>query len=93
MSIFAGCKSYAGKWQVKSIEPMPQEDKDAVASAHVVNSQYGLSCCFMMKAGNMFFKPMDSTCNVAAGEVLNLDDIKVVTLERQGDADIQKIRI
>ena len=24
---------------------------------------------------------------------LNLDDIKVVTLERQGDADIQKIRI
>lgn len=72
---------------------MPQEDKNLVASAHVVNSQYGMSACFLMKAGNMFFIPMDSTCNVAPGQALNLDDIKVVTLERQGNADIQKIRI
>lgn len=92
MSIFAGKRSYAGKWKVKSVEPMPQEDKNATASAHVVNSQYGLSCCFMMKAGNMFFIPMDENCNASAGDALNLDKIKVVTLEKQGEADITRIR-
>lgn len=93
MSIFSGCKSYAGKWQVKSVEAIPAEDRSAIKSAHVVNSQYGLSVCFIMKAGNMFFKSLDETSQASAGDEVNLDTAKVVTLERQGDADIQKIRI
>ena len=93
MSIFAGKQSYAGKWMIKSIEPMPQEDKDAVASAHVVTSQYGFSVCFLMKAGNMFFIPIDQNCNVSPGDAVNLDEIKVITFERPGNADITKIRI
>ena len=92
MSIFSGLTSYAGKWQVKSVAPMSAEDIASVASAHVVNSQYGLSCCFMMKAGNMHFIPMDQNCSTAPGEVLDLNKVKVVTLEKQGEADIQRIR-
>lgn len=93
MSIFSGKQSYAGKWQVKAIEEIPAEDKSAIASAHVVNSQYGLSVCFMMKAGNMFFIPVDSNSQCNVGDTVNLDKAKVITLERPGDNDIQKIRI
>jgi hypothetical protein len=92
MSIFSGLQSYAGKWSVKSVESMSAEDIAMVSSAHVVNSQYGLSCCFMMKAGNMHFIPMDQNCTTAPGEVLDLNKVKVITLEKQGEADIQRIR-
>lgn len=86
-------KSYAGNWQIKSVEPMPQIDKDACQSAHVVESQYGLSVCFMMKAGNRFFKSLDTACDAKPGDAVNLDNVKVVILSRPGDADIMKVRI
>lgn len=93
MSIFSNSKSYAGNWNVKSVTPIPQDDIDNIKSAHVVNSQYGLSVCFLMKAGNMFFIPVDKNSNVNPGDNVDLSQAKVVTFERQGDADIQKIRI
>jgi hypothetical protein len=93
MSIFSGLQSYAGKWQVKSVSDFNAEDKALVSRASVVNSQYGLSVCFMMKAGNMHFIPVDQNCNASAGDEVNLDTARVVTLEKQGEADIQRIRI
>lgn len=93
MSIFSGCTSYAGKWEVTSVNPMPKEDIEAVQSAHVVNSQYGLSVCFMMKAGNRFYIPLDSNSEAAEGDAVNLQDAKVVILSKQGEADIQRIRL
>lgn len=91
-SMFTG-KSYAGNWQVKSVEAIPEIDKQAIESAHIVNSQYGLSVCFMMKAGNRYYKALDTLSNAKEGDVVNLETAKLVTLSRQGDADIQKIRV
>lgn len=93
MSIFSGLQSYAGKWQVKSVKAFPAEDKALVDRATVVNSQYGLSVCFMMKTGNMHFIPVDQNSNVNAGDVVNLDSAKIVTLEKQGEEDILRVRV
>lgn len=94
MSIFSNCTSYAGSWEVKSVGAIPEEDKKAIQSAHVVNSQYGLSVCFMMKAGNRFYIPVDeqnSTCE--EGDAVDLDKAKIVMLGKQGEADIQRVRV
>lgn len=93
MSIFSGCKSYAGKWQVKSVSPMPQEDIEAVSSAHLVNSDYGLSVCFIMKTGNLHFIPLDQNSEGAAGDAVDVSKASVVVLGKQGEADIQRIRL
>lgn len=93
MSIFSGLPSYAGKWQVKSVNEFSAEDKALVSRATVVNSQYGLSVCFMMKAGNMHFIPVDQNSNVNAGDEVNLDSAKIVTLGKQGESDIQRVRV
>lgn len=92
-SMFSNSKLYAGNWTVKSIVPISEEDKNRIQSAHVVNSQYGLSACFIMKSGGMFFKGIDNQSNVAVGDPIDINTAKLVTLQRQGDADIQKIRI
>lgn len=93
MSIFSGCKSYKGKWEVTSIEPISKEDIEAVESAHIVNSQYGLSVCFVMKAGNVFYKPVDQNSTCSVGDVVDLTKAKSITLSKQGEADIIRIRV
>lgn len=93
MSIFSGLQSYAGKWNVKSVADFTPEDKALVSRATVVNSQYGLSVCFMMKAGNIHFIPVDQNCSANAGDEVNLNSAKIVTLEKQGEDDIQRVRI
>jgi hypothetical protein len=47
----------------------------------------------MMKAGNMHFIPVDQNSNASAGDAVDLNTAKVVTLEKQGEADIQRVRI
>jgi hypothetical protein len=91
-SLFVNCKSYAGKWSVDSVSPFDAEDLAAISSAHVVNSSYGLSCCFMMKSGVMHFIPMDETCDAVAGESIDLTKAKVVTLTKPGECPIKRIR-
>lgn len=92
MSIFSGLKSYAGKYIVKSVEAMSEEDKALVREAVVMTSQFGLSCCFMMKAGNMHFIPMEKDAPVDPGLVLDLNHLRLVTLSKDGEADIVRVR-
>lgn len=93
MSIFKDLQSYAGKWQVKSVENFTEEDKSLVSRAHVVSSQYGLSVCFFMKRGNMHFIPLDQNCNAGVGDEVDLNSAKLVTLEKDGEADITRVRL
>ena len=50
-NIFANLRTYAGKWSEKSRRGFTAEEINAVSSAAVVNSNYGLSVCFMMNSG------------------------------------------
>lgn len=93
MSVFSGLMTYAGKWNVKSVEAFPTEDANLVASATVVNSQFGMSVCFVMKSGGMHFIPTDQNSNCNPGDSVDLSKAQVVTLCKDGEADIQRIRI
>ena len=93
MNIFSALRIYAGKWSEKSIESFKAEEIALVDKAQVVESQYGLSVCFFMKAGGQSYIPLDQNSSAAVGDTVDLTKAKVVTLQKQGENDIYRVRI
>ena len=90
-NIFANLRTYAGKWSEKSRRGFTAEEINAVSSAAVVNSNYGLSVCFMMKAGGMTYIPLSRDSKLTEGASIDLNSASLITLSRQGDED--KVRV
>ena len=91
MNIFAALRVYAGKWQLKDSRSFTTDEITAVQSATVVDSQYGQSVCFMMKAGGTTFIPLDQNSTKATGEAVDLTKAALITLSKQGEADIYRV--
>ena len=93
MNIFSSLRVYAGKWRLKSARAFTQEEQEAVSSATVVASQYGNSVCFMMKSGGQTFIPLDQSSSLGVGESVDLSKAELITLEKDGEADINRVKI
>jgi len=95
MGLLDGLRIYRGKWNVKSIDDFTQSDIASVSSATVVASEFGNSVCLMLHAGGMKFLPVstDSRKGVKVGDSVDLSKCQRITLGREGDADIYRIRI
>ena len=93
MNIFSTLRTYAGKWNVKSSRAFTQEEIQAVESATVVPSQYGNSVCFMMVGGGQTYIPLANDATVGVGESIDLTKAKLLTLEKGGESDINRISI
>nr|DAH00757.1 MAG TPA: hypothetical protein [Crassvirales sp.] len=93
MNIFSTLKSYAGKWSFKSSREFTPEELACVKEAVVVPSEYGNSCCFHMVAGNDKYIPMDRDSEVPVGTFIDLTKAKLVTLQKDGEADIIRVSI
>ena len=70
-----------------------KEEINSVKEAVVVPSQYGNSVCFMLKAGGQVFLPLSNDSNVGVGESVDLTKAKLLTLEKDGEKDIQRVRV
>lgn len=92
MNIFSNLKVYSGKWSVKSSRTFSAEELSLVSKAQVVESQYGSSCCFFMKNGTTMFIPMSTDSKSEVGDFINLNTAEILTLEKQGETDITRIR-
>lgn len=93
MNIFSTLRTYAGKWNVKSSRAFTQEEIQAVESATVVPSQYGNSVCFMMVGGGQTYIPLANDATVGVGESIDLTKAKLLTLEKRGESDINRVSI
>ena len=91
MNIFNAIKVYAGKWQVKNTRTLTQEEIDAVQSASVVDSQYGLSVCFILRSGGQSYIPLDQNSTKSVGDSIDLSKAQLITLGREGDNDIMRV--
>lgn len=91
MNIFSSLRVYAGKWMLKASRAFTAEEQAAVSSATVVASQYGNSVCFMMVNGGQTFIPLSSTSSLGVGDSVDLSTAKLLTLEKQGEADIYRV--
>lgn len=91
MNVFSALRLYASKWGVKSSRSFTAEEIAAVSSASVVDSQYGMSVCFMMKSGGQTFIPLSNTSSKSIGDTVDLTTAKLLTLGREGEADIYRV--
>lgn len=91
MNIFSSLKVYAGKWSVKNRRAFSTEEVAAVDYAEVVPSQYGNSVCFFMKAGGQTFIPLSTESSLGVGDKVDLSKAELVTLQKQGEADIMRV--
>lgn len=92
LNLFSNLKVYGGKWSVKSVRKFNEEEKALVDKAQVVDSEYGSSVCFFMKNGTTTYVPLDRDAVSQVGDIINMDTAEIVTLEKQGEKDIQRIR-
>ena len=92
MGIFDSLKTYGGKWMPKSVRKFTNEEIALVDKAQVVDSQFGMSCCFFMKNGTTMYVPMSNDSSKTVGDFIQLAAAEIVTLEKTGEADIQRIR-
>jgi hypothetical protein len=92
MNIFSALRVYAGKWSEKAVRAFSQEEQDAIERAEVVDSQYGQSVCFFMVSGGQTYIPLDQNSSKATGDSVDLGSAKLVTLSKQGEADIYRVR-
>lgn len=92
MNLFSNLKVYGGKWSEKSSRKFNAEELALVDKAQVVESQYGSSCCFFMKNGTTMYVPMSQDAKSEVGDIVDLSTAEIVTLEKQGEKDIQRIR-
>ena len=93
MNIFSSLRMYAGKWLVKSSRDFTPQEISSVESAEVVTSQYGNSVCCHMQGGSMTFIPLSNNSTVGVGESVDLSRAKLITLGRDGDADIFRVEV
>lgn len=93
MNIFSALKVYAGKWNEKNVQQFTSEEIALVEQAKVVESNYGLSVCFFMKAGGQSYIPLDQNAQAAVDDVIDLTKATLVTLAKQGEKDIFRVRI
>ena len=91
MNIFSALRVYAGKWQVKDTRSFTADEINAVDQATVVDSQYGMSVCFLMKSGGQTYIPLDMNSSKSVGDTIDLTTAKLLTLGRQGEADIYRV--
>lgn len=91
MNIFNSLRKYAGKWAVVDSRAFTAEEQNAVASATVVPSQYGNSVCFLMVGGGQTFIPLSQNSSKTVGELIDLKTAKLLTLEKEGEANIYRV--
>ena len=71
-----------------------QEEIDAVSQAIVVASQYGNSVEFTMKlGGRCAYIPLDKSSNISVGEIVDMKQAILLTLEKEGESDIVRVKI
>ena len=93
MNIFAGLQVYAGKWNVVDSRGFNAEEKAMITRAEVVPSEYGNSVCFFMKSGGQTYIPLSNQSTLGIGDEVDLNAAKLLTLHRDGSADITRIDI
>ena len=93
MNIFSSLRVYAGKWSETARRVFSQDEINAVESATVVESQFGNSVCFMMKGGGQTFIPLSTNSSLGLGDTVDLTKAQLITLQKQGEDDIYRVRI
>lgn len=91
MGFLSSLRTYAQSWSETARAKFGTDDIAEVNKAEVVTSEYGLSACFFMKGGGRKYMPLSRDVEAEEGDSINLRKAEVITLSREGDADIYRL--
>ena len=83
-------KLYGGSFAVKSTKSFATEAPE-VRSAMVVSGTYGLQVCCTMVDGRTGYLPLSKNSQLSAGDEFPIATGKVITLGKEGEADIIRV--
>lgn len=92
LNFFDNKKVYGKRWSVKSVRNFTPEEVAMVKKTVIVDSQYGASCCFIMMNGTSVYSPLSIDSSYQVGDEPDINKLEIVTLEKVGEADIERIR-
>jgi hypothetical protein len=92
MNLFSNLVKYATKWQVTAERNFTQEEINEVDRAEVTSSDYGKSVCFHMVGGGMCFIALSNESTLNVGDTVDLKSASILTLSKDGEDDIQRIK-
>ena len=79
-------------WKVVEERAFTKEEINAVNQAVVVTSQYGNSIQFTMNENDKpCYIPLDKSCDIKTGEVIDIAKAKLLTLEKKGESKIYRV--
>lgn len=93
MNVFSGKTVYGGNWQVVNSRTFDAEEQAMVKNAEVVSSEFGNSVCFFMVGGGQIYIPLSNQSTLKPGDTVDVSKAKILTLHRDGNADIERIDI
>ena len=93
MGLFSDIKVYAGKWSVVKETPLAAEEIAMIESGVVVDSKFGLSVCFMMKAGGKTYFPVSADSEVGAGSIVDISKVRIIELAKSGEDNIIRLKV
>lgn len=92
MNIFENVKIYPDKWEVTDVRNFTVEEIAAVASAEVVQGDFGLSVCFTMINGGKAYIGLDGNSSYSIGDKVDVKSAQLLTLSKKGEGDIQRVK-
>lgn len=95
MGIFDSLKKYPGSWNVASKTDAKEElgsNLDSLLSCEVVPSEYGISVKFTFKGGySQYIQVSSEDDTLEVGAVVDVENLVILKLEREGDDSIFRI--
>ena len=91
MGFLKTLKQYKAKWQETKREPFDKEDRESIEEAYVVQGDYGLNVCFIMKGGAYTYVPLSRDSKLRVNDHVDVNTAVVITLSKPGENDIQRI--
>jgi hypothetical protein len=85
INFFATAQVYGSKWNIVEKRRFNSEEKAMIKSASIVDADYGLSVCFMMKGGGSTYISLGKESTGFVGQELDIDELYFLTLERKGE--------
>lgn len=85
-SIFDSIKKYSSnRWTVVEERDFNSTEKKQVAECSIVDSDYGMSVCFLFVDSNKGYIPLSNNSSLNVGDDVGIEDLKLLTLERDGE--------
>lgn len=85
INFFATAQVYGSKWNIVEKRRFNSEEKAMIESASIVDADYGLSVCFMMKDGGSTYISLGKESTGLIGQEVNIEELSLLTLERRGE--------